>query len=458
MKRFFGCRTVRARDKGLLRLALAVLASVVVFGLPARNAFAQSPGVFAPAVPGVEAPEATVPERQSVSQRTRPDYDPLGLRAGSFLIFPSVDLDEEYNSNVYVTQTGAKSDFLTSLRPALNIASDWNTNALNFRADGEIRRYDQQVSENESNFDVASNGRLDIERDVYLTGGLGYQVAHEDRTSPNSVTGEKSPTLYELGTGDIGFVHETGTLGFRVNGDVTDYSYNNNITSTGTTIPESYRDRVEYVVTPRVSYEFIPGYSAFIKAPVNYRDYNAERDPSGFEQNSHGYEVDAGSAVGLGQIVNGEAYVGYFQQDYDAAGTVNSGGVRYGNSPSGVTFGGNVLWNVTPIDSIRGAVARSVQETILEPASSFVESDVSVTGEHELLRNVILTANLTYSNQAFQGVTRTDNIYSGGLGGRYLINKDLSAGLNATYSDRNSDVSGQSYKQTLVIANVRLQY
>lgn len=373
-------------------------------------------------------------------------------------MFPSVGLDETYNSNVYVTQTGAKSDFFTSLRPALDIASDWNNNALNFHADGEIRRYAQQVSENESNFNVASNGRLDIQRDVYLTGGLGYQIAHEDRTSPNSVTGEKSPTLYQLATGDIGFVHETGKIGFRVNADLNGYGYNNNITSTGVAIPESYRDRVEYYLTPRVSYEFIPGYSAFIKAPVNYRDYDTQRDPTGFKQNSHGYEVDAGTAIGLGQIVNGEVYVGYFQQDYDAAGNINMTGVRFGNNPSGVDFGGNVLWNVTAIDSIRGAVARSVQETTLRPASSEVESDASVTGEHELLRNVILTANLTYSNQDFQGVTRTDNIYSGGLGGRYLINKNLSAGLNASYSDRNSNVSGQSYRQTIVLANLRLQY
>lgn len=432
------------------RLRIVALVGLAAGGvaLSGEHALAQT-GLYTPTIPGLVAPETSVPERQSVSQRARPDYDPLGLRMGSFLLFPSVDLTEEYNSNVYVTQTGAQSDFFTSLRPSMTFASDWNNNALNFHTDGEIRRYASLVSENESNFDAATNGRLDIQQDVYLTGGLGYQLGHEDRTSPNSVTNEKSPTLYQLGSATAAFVHESGTVGARLTGEIDDYGYNNNITSTGTPIPESYRDRIEYNATPQVSYEYIPGYHAFIRAPVNWREYNTEFDPTGFKQSSHGYDVLAGTTVGLGQIINGEVYAGYFQQDYDDP--------RF-KSPGGVDFGGNALWNVTPIDSIRAGISRSVQETTLQPASSYVETDVSITGEHELLRNVILTANATYSNQEYQGIARTDNVYAGGVGGRYLITRNLSAGLSGTYSDRDSNTPTDSYKQTIVMANLRLQY
>lgn len=429
---------------------IGVLLSAVVglAALSGSRALAQT-GLYTPTIPGLVAPETSVPERQSVSQRARPDYDPLGLRMGSFLLFPSADLTEEFNSNVFVTQTGAQSDFFTSLRPAMTLASDWNNNALNFHTDGEIRRYAKTVSENESNFNASTNGRLDIQRDVYLTGGLGYQLGHEDRTSPNTVTNEKSPTLYQLGSATAAFVHESGKLGARLTGEINDYTFNNNVTSTGTPIPESYRDRVEYDATPQVSYEYIPGYHAFVRTPLNWREYNTEVDPLGFKQSSHGYEVLAGTTVGLGQIINGEVYIGYFQQNYDDARLT---------SPAGLDFGGNLLWNVTPIDSIRAGLARTVQETTLQPASSYLETDASVIGEHELLRNVLLSANATYSNQAYQGVSRTDNIYAGGIGGRYLITRNLSAGLSGTYSDRTSNTPGNSYKQTIVMANLRLQY
>jgi hypothetical protein len=432
------------------KIVAALAISLLSLGLFSAVAWAQAPGVFEPAVPGVvEPPEANVPERQSVSQRPRQDYDALGLRAGSFLIFPSIDVSGEYNSNVYVTQTDTKGDFLTDLRPALTIASDWNNNAVNVHADGDIRRYASLVSENESNVDVAANGRLDIENNIYLTGGAGYQLAHEDRESPDSTTNEKSPTLYQLATADLGFVHDTGTVGLQLNADVNSYSYNNNSTSTGAPIPESYRDRMEYVLTPRISYEYIPGYDAFIKTPVNWRDYNTEFDPSGFRQNSHGYEADAGTTVGLGQIVNGEIFVGYFGQDYDDSRL---------SSPSGIGFGGNLLWNVTPLDSIKGQLARTVQETILQPASSYVETDVGLTAEHELLRNVVLTANAEYSNQAYQGISRVDNVYSAGVGARYLVTRNWNAGLSGTYRERDSNVSGGGYDETIFLVDLRAQY
>jgi uncharacterized protein (PEP-CTERM system associated) len=81
-----------------------------------------------------------------------------------------------------------------------------------------------------------------------------------------------------------------------------------------------------------------------------------------------------------------------------------------------------------------------------------------VTVEHELLRNVILTANGTYSNQDYQGITRTDNVYSGSIGGRYLITRNFSAGLTGTYSRRNSNAVNSSYNQQIVLANLRMQY
>ncbi|MCI0430482.1 MAG: outer membrane beta-barrel protein, partial [Rhodospirillales bacterium] len=47
-------------------------------------------------------PEQPEPERaQSVFERPRPDYDPLGIRAGGFLIYPQVELGEAYNDNIF---------------------------------------------------------------------------------------------------------------------------------------------------------------------------------------------------------------------------------------------------------------------------------------------------------------------------------------------------------------------
>src|SRR6266699_1072721 len=49
---------------------------------------------------------------QSVVERPRPEYDPLGIRFGSFFLYPRAELDEVYNDNVFATKTGTKSDFI----------------------------------------------------------------------------------------------------------------------------------------------------------------------------------------------------------------------------------------------------------------------------------------------------------------------------------------------------------
>jgi len=374
----------------------------------------------AQSIPGPLPPEATVPERQSVLQRPRPDYDPLGARVGSFLIFPSVNLTETYDSNVFVTQTDPKSDFLTTLLPTVQVRSDWNNHALNFLTAGEIKRYAKQVGENHSNFLASSDGRVDIQRDIFLTSGLSYRFAHEARTSPNAVVTEKNPIAYQVGDAYVAYVHEPGRLGFRLDGSIDYYSYNNGVTVSGATIPETGRNRVEYAVSPTLTYEIVPGYHAFVRTRLNWREYMAQFDAGGFDRSSHGFEVDAGTAVALGPTMNGELFVGYFDQEYADSRLPTA---------SGPSFGGNLLWNVTELTSIRGSIARTVEETIVASASSFLQTAVGLSAEHELLQNVLLTAGLTYVVQDFQGFSRTDSNYVAAAGARYLVTRNLNAGV-----------------------------
>lgn len=245
----------------------------------------------------IPTPEATIPERQDVLQRARPDYDPLGMRAGSFLILPSANVIESWDSNVYATPTRDKSDMVTTVEPAVSAISDWNNHALSLLLSDQSKFHMTHSTEDVNNLTGAAQGRLDIQRDIYLSGGGGYMLSHEDRSSPNAAVSGKFPTETHDINGNLGFVHDTGVIGLHLNSTVDAYSYNDNVTNTGTVIPEKFRDYVGYTFTPRVTYELVPGYHAFIQTPLNERDYN-RADPSiGFKRSSHGYEGDAGVAL-----------------------------------------------------------------------------------------------------------------------------------------------------------------
>ena len=404
---------------------------------------------------GLEPPEATVPERQSVLQHPRPDYDPVGARIGDFFLYPSGELEEFWNSNVFASNSHAKGDFYTSMRPGAALLSDWGSSALNFLANGEVRRYADQVSENQTNYSFVTNGRLDILHGESLSGALGFQQAHVDRTSPNSVPTQTHPTEYHETSGLLKFDRERGIVGLQANAGVDYYNYNDAFTSTGALIHETDLDRVEIHGGPRVSYEIIPGYHAFIAGDANSRIYQSTFDHSGIKRSSHGFETDIGTAFQITPLITGEAFVGYIQQNYDDA------RISSIHAPG---FGGNLLWNVTQATSVRAKVSRTVQEvdffgtTASSTVTSFLETQAGISVEQEVLRNILLTGGASLTSEDFRGTSRTDNIAEGDLGLTYLLNRMWRAGLDVSYQSRTSNVSGVSYNRALIGAKVRLQY
>lgn len=398
------------------------------------------------------AQEAPGSERQSVLTRARPDYDPLGVRGGSFVFLPSLGVTESYDSNVFVTESQQQADFLTTISPSLLALSNWNNNALNFHLSSDMNRYAQQVGENYTNVAASVDGRYDIERGVYATGGLSYNLGHEARSSPNTVFNQKSPTEYQLGIANAGFVHDTGILSLALTGSVNDYAYNNEVTSTGLVIPETPRNRFEYDFQPRVAYEIVPGYSAFVQTPFKWTDYNAQFTGNGTNLSSREYELDVGTAVNIGGIINGEIFAGYYTADYYLD--------RSAGWQSGYTFGGSLLWNVTQQTSIRSSLTRALQATIVVGAVSYLQTALTASVEHELLRNVLVTGGVGYTEQDYIALTpsRSDYNYNADAGVQYLINRNWRTGLTATYNHRYSDASALEYSEYILSANLRLQF
>jgi hypothetical protein len=192
----------------------------------------------------------------------------VGGRTGSFLVFPTANLGESYDTNVFATATNTKSDLYTMLSPGVVVRSDWNVHALEFSAKGDTRRDVSQANENVTGFAVRGDGRLDILRDIYALGGAGYQLLHDDRSSPDSVNGKK-PVEYHVTSANLGYVHELGRLGARADATIDSFSFNNATASTGATINQRDRDRIVYTVAPRLTYEIVPAYNAFAKLSGN---------------------------------------------------------------------------------------------------------------------------------------------------------------------------------------------
>jgi hypothetical protein len=205
------------------------------------------------------------------------------------------------------------------------------------------------------------------------------------------------------------------------------------------------------VIAPRLNYEIIPGYQAFVRLIGNERQYFSQElgaGPQGqnIRRNSHGWEIDGGTAIALTNITTAEVYVGYLQQDYENP---------LIPSVSAPSFGGNLIWNVTPVTTVRGSFSASVAETTLVLASSSFEYGAQLTVEHELLRNVLLLGSAGYVRDDYQGNPRKDNTFGANAGARYLLNRNWSATADLTYSRRDSNVAGGGYERFIGTVGIK---
>jgi len=385
--------------------------------------------------------------------RARPDYDRLGLHEGSFYLYPSLGLLETYDSNIFATQTGVSDDFYTTLAPALSILSDWSRHAMALNANGQFNWYAKHSSENANNASVNGQGRLDIETGSYFAASAAYSLLHEARSAPVAVANVKQPTQYTTTTGYLGYVRDEGRIGLHADASVTSYSFNNNTTFGGQNVIETDRDRIEYVGALRASYEILPEqpYQAFVRLVGNSRQYHSidqlqlQTNGVSARRNSHGFEVDAGTAIQITRILTGDIYAGYLEQDYQSP---------LFHSPSGPGFGGDLLWSVTDLTSLKGAFSRTIVETDLVGASSATETNVSLSAEHELRRNIILVGGLGYIHDDYSGTSRSDDNYAANVGARYLLNRVWRVSADVSYGQRASNVGGQDYNRVLATVGV----
>jgi hypothetical protein len=373
---------------------------------------------------------------ETVMSRARPDYDPIGLRLGGFLLYPELAVQESYSSNIFATSTNERSDFITAIEPSLNLKSNWNNHALNFKADAQILKYADHSSEDQDNYSFGTDGRLDIQRDSRVYGGATYAVRHESRYSPNDL-GAREPTKYDVFSANLSPEKDFNRLSVRLDGNLDRFSYSNATSGAGATILEDQRDRTEYQIGIKPTYELAPLRQIYGLFAYNWRDYDSNSS-FGFNRDSTGFTLAVGARYDITGILFADVYLGYREQDYDDPRLPAAQG------PAG---GAKLTWNVTRLTTVTGLVTREIQETILAGSSSYFATKAEARVDHELLRNLILNGSLGYENDDFEGINRNDNFVVLGLGAKYLINRNFALSGGYSFRTRSSDAADVDFDE-----------
>jgi hypothetical protein len=392
---------------------------------------------------------------RALPTRDPENFDPQGVRVGSFRLLPNVELRTEWNSNIYASERNEIDDVIFFVVPRLQLRSDWNNHALNFKAESRIRRFADNGGEDAESYDIGFDGRVDIRRDINVFGGASYESTVEDRSSPSSAVAAVEPTEYVLMKGNAGYFHRMGRFNFRLEGMVDDYNYADGVTGAGANINNDDRDRVETREQLRVGYEIIPDYEAFVRGTLRQINYDLTLDDTGFARSGDGYEVVGGLRVELSRLTTIEAFAGYVSRDYDDARL---------RSIDGVSFGAALNWSPRREINVRGYITREVRETTNASFSGFMATTFGIDGSYRLFPRLQLTGDVSFeTNQyervsTFAGTEREDDVWSASIGAKYFITTSVYAGPTLSYTTRDSNVVNASYDQTKVMFRLGWQY
>lgn len=377
----------------------------------------------------------------SVQERARPGYDPIGIRAGSFMILPTLTVGGRYNDNIYATDTNEIDDFITTVDASVSVESQWSNHALNFSAGLSQDFYASNSDEDRLNWNVGADGRIDVTRDTKLNLAASFARRHEDRGDPNAVASALEPTEYDLTTLSASIDQRFNRITANVGIEYTKYNYKDVPSVLGGSIDQDGRDREEYVENLRLGYDVSPDTNIYVEGKLNQRDYRLQPPFVAFDRNSDGYSAAVGSEFKLTRLIQGGLYVGYQKQEYDSA---------LFQSIDGIGYGANIDWFVTPLTTVNLDAGATIEESTTPGVPGFMRNSVALRVDHELLRNIVLTARGSYASDDYKGSTRKDDIFGAGLGVKYLMGRNIEVGLNYDLTNRDSSINGLDYKRNQV--------
>jgi hypothetical protein len=390
--------------------------------------------------------EEVPPEDTPVKNRQQPGYEPVGIRAGSWMFSPALTFGTFYDSNVFSSNTMKRSDIAAVVEPSLRAHTLWEQHGIDLQLDTQSTVYNQNSGLDQTNASLKGNAWFDISHDLAVL--TNFQIAHlnEGVGTLSSPANAVQPTPYDLLSGDVSLRKEfnrlTASIGFRTDS----YDYQSTRAQDGSVINQDSRDGQIYTLHSRIDYAISPSFGWFTAVEGNDRNI---RGTPGQPLDSQGYRALSGITVALSNLITGEFGAGYVQQRFvdPTIGTIE-----------GPTYRARLTWRPTRLLDVHFNAEQLVTETADTSSVGVLANAVQLGVDYELLRNLILSVNGGYETDRFFGQLRQDRVTSTDASIKYLLNRFAAISVFHRYTDRNSDIPAFSYDKQQVGINLTTQF
>ena len=400
---------------------------------------------------------------QPPRKRLRIDDDPFGAvgdYVGGFLVKSAVELRGGYDTNPGRTFVPQGSPFFV-VAPEFLAVSDWERHAVVADLRGSFTGYgntfpppaDGTISSAPTNVDRPDftghiDGRLDVTHDTRLLAQMRLRVATDNPGSPNIQAGLARYPIYSTLGGTFGVDQNFNRLQISAGGTVDRTVYTESRLTDGTSTTNDDRNFNQYGGVGRISYDLLPGLKPFVEGEGDSRVHDLQFDRNGYQRDSSGGYVKAGTSFEFSRLLTGEISLGYAARDYVD--------VRL-NRLQGLLVGSSLTWTATPLTTAKFYSTTSIDETTLAGVSGVLTHIYTFEVDHDFRRWLTAIGKFTFGTYAYQGDGRFDKTYSleGDLVYKMTRNLWVKGTLRRDWLE--SNIPGNSTNSTVGMLGVRLQ-
>ncbi len=384
--------------------------------------------VSAPAVAQDEPARA-----ETIRERARPLFDPIGLPARPWRFFPSLSTELQLDDNIFADDEIVRADIAFVVEPSVSVREELEGIEVRAEAFGRFTQYVDNRSESNEEFGFDASVDYEIDSSLQVGAAAGFQRETVSRSDPEDADLDE-PLQRNLFEADLSADYTLNRVSFTLTGEVRLEDF----------LPEEEddEDRQRYSGIARVSYEVSPKVDAFIEGQFSALRFTS-RESDDNEANT--FTALTGSAFDFNGIVFGEVGVGVFHQDFldPAEGDF-----------TGLALNAGIDWNVTALTGLRASVIRRDEATRVGGATSRVRTELRVGATHELLRNLLIDVDGSYRIDEFEGIDRTDETFRAAAGIEYIVNRMLATFARYEFTTRTSDDPESEFDRNLAIIGV----
>lgn len=396
------------------------------------------------------AAEPAPPARRKKAAPLLDPFDPVGIRAGSFILKPAIELTGGYDTNPGQTSP-AQGSKVFIVAPELKAQSDWSRHELRADLRGTYTDYpdlDAQPSLNRPYFNGKVNGRIDVTRQTRIDTEGRLVVSTDNPSSPNLPAGLAKLPLFANPGATVGVAHQFNRLELGASGTVDRTVYQNSTLTDGSTVSNRSRNYDQYGLQLRGSYELTPGVKPFVEIAIDRRKHDEAVDPFGFQRDSVGRQARIGTTFELTRQLAGSISVGYLQRAYADPTLLDL---------SGIIADGSLVWTATGLTTVTFTARSSADESTVPGVSGALTRDVGVQVDHALRRWLIATFKLGYGLDDYVGSDRVDTRYFASAALTYKLSREVQLKGEIRRDWRRSNVAGSDYADSTFLLGIRLQ-